>query len=265
MSARRVLGEMSSLGLAATEFGPPGFLLDDPAKRSGQLAEYGLRAVGGFFLEVLHDPGHDPLPATDQFIEACLASGADVVVLAAHSGTDGYNERPSLDEGGWTTLLGNLDRLSDHARARGVELALHPHMGTMVETSDEIDRVIDGSTVGLCVDTGHMVVGGADPVAVSRRDPERVRHVHLKDVDAQMAGRVRAGDLAFGDAVHTGIFRALGDGDVDIAGLVETLESAHYQGWYVLEQDVMLDEEPSDAGPVANVRRSLDYLIQAAG
>jgi inosose dehydratase len=260
LSARRVLAEMSALGLSATEFGPPGFLSDDPTARADQLAEYDLRAVGGFFLEVLHSPTHDPLPGTDQFIDACIASRAGVVVLAAHSGAEGYDERPALDDVGWKTMLGNLDRLADHARSRGVELALHPHVGTMVEKADEIERVLEGSTVGLCVDTGHMAVGGADPVAVTRSDPRRVRHVHLKDVDAAMANQVLAGDLAFGDAVRAGIFRPLGDGDVDIASLVEALESAGYQGWYVLEQDLMLDTEPGDTGPMANVRRSLDFL-----
>jgi inosose dehydratase len=263
MSSRRVLGEMTSLGLAATEFGPPGFLPDDPAERLGQLAEYGLRGVGGFFPEVLHNAAHDPQPALDRFIDGCIASRAGVVVLAAHTGADGYDIRPDLDDLGWKTLLSNLDRLSDHAESRGVELALHPHVGTMIETAAEVERVLDGSAVALCVDTGHLFVGGADPVAVTRSAPERVRHVHLKDVDAEVAARVIAGDLVYGDAVRAGVFRPLGDGDVDIAGLVETLESAGYRGWYVLEQDVMLDAEPADVGPVANVRRSLDFLLQA--
>jgi inosose dehydratase len=264
MGARRVLGEMSALGLSATEFGPPGFLADDPEARAGQLAEYGLRAVGGFLPEVLHDPALDPLPALDRFIDACLKTRAGMVVLAAYSGADGYDVRPTLDDLGWKTLFANLDRLADHAQSRGVELALHPHVGTMVETGAEVDRVLDGSSVALCVDTGHMFVGGGDPVAVTRSAPQRVRHVHLKDVDAGVAGRVISGELVYGDAVRAGIFRPLGDGDVDIAGLVQTLESAGYQGWYVLEQDVMLDAEPAGVGPVSNVRRSLDFLLQAA-
>jgi inosose dehydratase len=264
MSPRRVLGEMSSLGLAATEFGPPGFLSDDPEERAGQLGEYGLRPVGGFFPVVLHNAEHDPQPELDRFIDGCLASGAGVVVLAAHTGTDGYDARSELDDLGWKTLLANLDRLSERAESRGVVAALHPHMGTMVESGDDVARVLDGSTVALCIDTGHLVVGGADPVAITRSAPDRVRHVHLKDVDAALAQQVIDGELAFGDAVHAGVFRPLGDGDVDIAGLVQTLESAGYEGWYVLEQDVMLGSEPDDVGPVANVRRSLDFLLKAA-
>ena len=88
-------------------------------------------------------------------------------------------------------------------------------------------------------------------------------HVHLKDVDAALAERVIRGELPFQSAVKEGIFRPLGQGDIDIAALVTTLEAADYRGWYVLEQDVMLDEEPAGAGPVTNVRACLDYLLEA--
>jgi inosose dehydratase len=255
-----VLDQMRGLGLAATEFGPVGFLEDVPAARAQQLARYGLRAVGGFLPVLLHAPDHDPLPEVDTFIDACLACGAGVVVLAAFTGVDGYDERPALDDDGWAELLGNLDRISERAAERGVVACLHPHIGTMVETGEETERVLAGSRIGLCVDTGHLVVGGADPVAITAASPERVVHVHLKDVDRALADRVIAGELAFGEAVRAGIFRPLGQGAVDIAAMVRTLEDAGYQGWYVLEQDVMLDGPPEGEGPVADVRRSLAYL-----
>jgi inosose dehydratase len=261
MGARRVLAEMSGLGLAATEFGPPGFLAEDPEVRARQLAEFGLQAIGGFFPVVLHRPEHDPLPELDAFVDGCIASGADVVVLAGHTGAEGYDARPVLDDLGWKTLLSNLDRVAERAEARGVTAALHPHIGTMIESGDEVDRVLDGSGVALCVDTGHLFAAGADPVAITRSAPERVSHVHLKDVDAALGQQVVDGALAFGDAVRAGMFRPLGAGDVDIAGMVQILESAGYDGWYVLEQDVMLDAEPDDEGPLTDVRRSLDFLL----
>ncbi|MBO0844289.1 MAG: TIM barrel protein [Nocardioides sp.] len=255
---------MSDLGLAATEFGPDGFLERSPRARAEQLAAYGLRAVGGFLPVLLHDPGHDPLPEVDGFIEACLATGAHVVVLAAFTGVEGYDARPVLDEGGWATLLGNLDRVADRAAERGVVAALHPHVGTMVETGPETERVLAGSRVGLCVDTGHLLVGGADPVTITASHPDRVVHVHLKDVDAAAAARVRAGQATFGQAVREGMFRPLGGGDVDISGLVRILEKAGYDGWYVLEQDVMLSGRPTGEGPVAAVRASLAYLTEVS-
>jgi inosose dehydratase len=278
LEAGRVLSEMRSLGLAATEFGPVGFLEEEPAAKAEQLASYGIAAVGGFLPVLLHDTGHDPLPEVDAFIDGCLASGAGVVVLAAFTGVEGYDARPVLDDAGWAVMLGNLDRITDRAAARGVIACVHPHVGTMVETGEETERVLAGSRVGLCVDTGHLVVGGADPVALTARHPDRVVHVHLKDVDGSLATRVIDGSLTFGEAVRDGMFRPLGDGDVDIAAMVQTLERAGYQGWYVLEQDVMLEDEPdedepdeaepdekrADDGPIADVRKSLDYLLRIA-
>jgi inosose dehydratase len=264
LGPERVLTEMRSLGLTATEFGPDGFLADEPVARAEQLRALGMTAVGGFLPVLLHDPVHDPLPQVDRFIDACVASGATVMVLGAYVGVPGYGVRPELDGAGWSRLLANLDRVSDHAHARGITAALHPHVGTMVERETEIVRVLDGSHVDLCVDTGHLELGGTDAVALTAANTGRVAHVHLKDVDRAMAARVVAGELAFGDAVRAGIFQPLGKGDVDIAALVEALESAGYSGWYVLEQDVMLDGEPCGEGPVAHVRASLDFLIGAS-
>lgn len=261
LPATRVLAEMSDLGLAATEFGPDGFLPDAPAEKAETLAGYGLRAVGGFLPVLLHDADTDPLPEVDRFIDALIASAASVVVLAAHSGSDGYDDRPVLDNAQWATLLGNLDRISDHAASRGVVAAIHPHVGTMVQTAAEVDRVLAESHVGLCVDTGHLMVGGADPVAIVDAHTDRIVHMHLKDVDARMADRVLTGDLPFGDAVAQGLFKPLGRGDVAIDQMVTTLERAGYDGWYVLEQDLRMAEAPSDDGPRENVRTSLEFLL----
>ena len=264
LTPQRVLSEMQGLGLVATEFGPPGFLDTDADSRVAQLAAYGLHAVGGFHVAVLHDPDHDPLPGVDAFIDECLAAKAGMVVLAAGTGQDGYDARPELDEAGWQTLLGNLDRIADHARSRGVEASLHPHIGTMIESGEETQRVIEGSHIGLCVDTGHLAAAGADPGAIVRADPQRVRHVHLKDVDSALGAQVVGGEVTFAEGVRAGMFVPLGTGSVDVAGIVETLEGAGYRGWYVLEQDVMLPGEPDGEGPVADVRQCLGYLTGGA-
>jgi inosose dehydratase len=260
----RVLDEIRSLGLSATEFGPEGFLATDPAAKAAQLGRHGLQAVGGFLPVVLHDPDDDPMPRVEAYVADCESTGADAVVLAADTGGDGYDQRPTLDELGWKALLGNLDRIDDYTRSRGVVASLHPHLGTMIERGDEVERVLSGSRVGLCVDTGHLLAGGTDPVALTTGQVDRVVHVHLKDVDGALAAEVAAGDLPFGAAVRAGLFRPLGQGSVDVAAMISVLEAAGYDGWYVLEQDVMLDAEPSDAGPVANVRASLDYLDEVA-
>ncbi|SFC37501.1 inosose dehydratase [Nocardioides terrae] len=264
LAPERVLAEMGGLGLAATEFGPDGFLPADPAAAADLLARHGMTAVGGFVPVVLADDAVDPVPQVEQALGHFTAAGATTLVLAAASGQDGYDARPVLDEARWKTLLVNLDRLADAAADRGIEATLHPHVGTLVETRGEVERVLEGSSIGLTLDTGHLIVGGTDPVALAREAGERVRHVHLKDVDAATAERVRAGGLSYHDAVRRGLYRPLGQGDVDIAGIVGALESAGYRGWYVMEQDTVLDGAPEGEGPLADVRASLEYLRAVA-
>jgi len=262
-----VLGQMRELGLAATEFGPEGFLPDPGGDRAKVLAEHGLRAVGGFVPVVLHEPGHDPVPAVRVALEAFVESGASTLVLAAATGRDGYDERPELDEDGWAALLSTLDRLARAAAELGVAATLHPHVGTMVENAAEVRRVLDASDIGLCLDTGHLLIGGADPVALARDHADRVRHVHLKDVDAGRAASVRAGRIGYADAVRDGLYRPLGQGDVDIAAIVTSLEQAGYDGWYVLEQDTILAGPPTGVAdePQTDVRASVAHLRAVAG
>ncbi|MBS2539525.1 TIM barrel protein [Catenulispora sp. NF23] len=261
LSASRVLTEMAEAGLRATEFGPDGFLPDDPDARRTLLREYQLAAIGGFVPVVLHEPDHDAWPAVAEALDGFTASGADLLVLAAVTGREGYDSRPELDAAGWRRLFWNLDRIRTRAVGLGIRTCLHPHVGTMIETGQDVDRFLDGSATPLCLDTGHLLIGGGDPARLAREAGDRIVHTHLKDVDAAAAERVRAGEVTYYDAVRAGMYRPLGRGDADIAGVVSALEGNEYQGWYVLEQDTVLDAEPPDgAGPAADVRACAAYL-----
>ncbi len=257
-----VLGQMRSLGLTATELGPDGWLPAAPDRRAAVLAAEGLQAVGGFVPLVLHDPSLDPEPALHAALDGLVACGADVLVLAAATGVDGYEGRPPLDAAGWAHLLAEADRVAAIAATRGVQVALHPHVGTMVETPQDIARVLAGASVDLCLDTGHVVVGGGDPLEIARSAGERITHVHLKDVDAVVAQRVRAGELAYQQGVAAGLYRPLGHGDAQIADVVRELERRRYAGWYVLEQDVVLAGPQDASAALADVRASLDLLAR---
>jgi inosose dehydratase len=260
-----VLNQMRDLGLAATEFGPDGFLPEDPAEKAKKLADVGLRAVGGFVPVVLHDPAHDPAAEIERALEGFTAAGAGTLVLAAATGQDGYDDRPVLDEPGWSTLLANLDRLAAIAATHGVRGTLHPHVGTMVENADDVNRVLEGSSIGLTLDTGHLLIGGVDPVALALQHADRIRHTHLKDVDAAWAAKVQTGEVSYTDAVRQGMYRPLGRGDIDLATIVTALEKVGYDGWYVLEQDTILPARPNGDGPAADVRTSIDHLRSIAG
>ena len=260
LGAGRVLKEMREVGLAATELGPEGFLPSEPATMVSVLSEHGLQAVGGFTPLLLHVPEHDPLSDVDRILEGYVASGAQVLVLSAVTGSAGYDSRPQLDEAGWKRLHSNLDRVAELAADRGMRAVLHPHVGTMIETGDEVQQVLEGSSISLCLDTGHLLIGGTDPAELARQAPERIAHLHLKDVDSTIAARVQSGQLTYSEAVRAGMYRPLGQGDVDVPAIVGHIRAHGYNGWYTLEQDAILTEEPNDEGPVADVRTSADYL-----
>ncbi|ANW65875.1 inosose dehydratase [Mycobacterium sp. djl-10] len=256
----RVMSEMREAGLTATELGPDGFLPTEPAELTAFLDGFGLSCVGGFVPVLLHDDGHDPADDLAGPLESLVAARAEVVVLAAATGSDGYDDRPQLDDAQWKTLLGNLDRLAGIVAERGLTPVLHPHVGTMVETRADVDRVLGGSGIALCLDTGHLLIGGTDPLALTRDVPERIAHTHLKDVDAALAQKVQAGEMTYTQAVAAGMYVPLGAGDVDIAGIVTTLERGGYTGWYVMEQDNILSAAPEGDGPLADVLASVRFL-----
>ena len=260
LSPDRVLAEMTEVGLAATELGPAGFLPDEPGKAARVLRQHHLAPVGGFVPVRLHVPGHDPAPEIEQVLQGYADTGSRTLVLSADSGLAGYDTRPVLDEDGWTTLLRNLGRLSALAAQHGVLAVLHPHVGTMVENSREVQRVLDGSSVALCLDTGHLLIGGTDPAELARQVPGRIAHTHLKDVNCSIAAKVRSGRITYTEGVREGMYRPLGAGDVDVEAIVSALGRRGYDGWYVLEQDTILTAEPAGEGPVADVRTSADYV-----
>ncbi|MEU4826162.1 TIM barrel protein [Actinomadura citrea] len=261
MEPGRVLAEMRDLGLAATELGPDGFLPAATQERDALLTAFGLGLVGAFVPVVLHDPAFDPLPVVEQALDDIDG----VLVLAAATGLDGYDERPVLDTKAWAVLLENLDAIAARSAERGRLATLHPHVGTVVERRAEVERVLGGCSIPLCLDTGHLLVGGTDPVWLARFAAPRIAHVHLKDVDVGLAQQVLKGDITYTNAVRDGLYRPLGDGDIDIPDLIRTLEAAGYEGWWVMEQDTVLTGEPAQgAGPYGDVRRSLDYLAGVA-
>lgn len=263
MPADRVLKEASSLGLLAIEAGPEGLLPSDPAEVSDLLAGYGLGLVGGFVPAVLHDPARreEELALVERRAGFFAAAGADVVVLAAMSGSDDFGPSVELDDGAWRELFESLRSVGEICDRHGIEVSLHHHYGTAIERDDQVKRFLEGSELGLCLDTGHLAIGGSDPAEIAELAGPRVNHVHLKDVDLDVAGRLANREISFKDAAQKNAFRPLGEGDVDLGAVLDRIEGSGYAGWYVLEQDSVVGREPDEGeGPIAEVRKSLDYL-----
>jgi inosose dehydratase len=210
----------------------------------------------------LHNADHDPIPGVQKELEGYAAAGAKTLVLAANSGITGYDVKlPVLSEAEWDILFNNLNRIQAEAAKIGVKSVLHPHVGTMVETADHVNRVLKGSTIPFCLDTGHMMIGGTDIVAFSKDHADRVAHSHLKDVNSAMADKVRKHEVTYYDGMLAGLYTPLGQGDANIRTVVRNLITAGYEGWFVLEQDNALSAEPAiGAGPFADAKASVEFL-----
>lgn len=254
-----VFAEIARAGYEGTETGPPGYLPADPQLLAELLDEHGLLLASSYVPFGLHlqDLPDEEL-AYFRRVVTTLRDARAGVVLVADRGTPermAHAGRVTPDMG-----LPSFDRVRDHLAllcdlAGDLQVAFHPHVGTYVETRDEIARLMDaveGLPVGLCPDTGHLAYGGSDPVEVFRTYAERVRHVHLKDLR-----RARLQGLGFHEAVAAGVFVPLGQGDVDNSAILEALRDAGYTGWIIVEQDRLLTPE---SDPLGDARASRAWL-----
>jgi inosose dehydratase len=261
MDAERVLDEAAGLGLTALEAGPDGFLPGEPDVMASLLSQHGLELVGGFVPVVLHrqEARDSELASVERQAKLFAAAGAGVLVIAAATGEEGYEESAGLEDSEWDELFATLAIVEEIGTKHGLSVVLHPHYGTEIESPEHVQRFLEGCDTALCLDTGHSMVGGGDPVALTESAATRIRHVHFKDVDQVLVERVVSGTLPYEQAVRDGLYMPLGDGDVDVRRVLEVLDGAGYDGWYVLEQDIMLSTDPG-YGPAAEVGRSLAYL-----
>jgi inosose dehydratase len=260
LGAERVFAEMASLGLRATELGPIGYLPFEAAGIREALDRHGLRLVGGFVPLVLHEPALDTAEA-ERVASVLAQAGAELFVAAVVADAQWSSPVPLAPED-FRRLARHLAEVERRVEQHGLTLALHPHVGTQVETAEDVARMLDASDAGWCLDTGHLLIGGADPAEFVRANGDRIVHAHLKDVDATVAARLRAGELTLVQATQAGLFRPLGQGDAGIDEVVDLLQTAGYERWLVLEQDTAItgEEPPVGRGPVIDVRTSIDYL-----
>lgn len=261
----RVLPEMRDLGLKATELGALGYLGHEPDEIRDLLARYSLGAVGGFVPLSLHDPAGRQRAERDAEQAARLLAGAGGSYFVTAVVVDEAWSTPfELDEHQWDEVAAELDIVERICAAYGLRQVVHPHAGTLIERDEHVQAVLSRSGVAWCLDTGHFAIGGIDPVAFASDHAERVELVHLKDVDLSIAPAVRRHEISLLEATRSGLFRALGQGDVDVAGAVKALEERHYGGWYVLEQDTTIEGvDASAADPAADVKVSIEYLFGA--
>lgn len=263
LPADRVRDEMHELGFTATELGEAGFFPNEPAAMRDFLGERNMTMIGGFVSLVMHQPDEEAATLAEAgAIAAHFATcGATHFVSAAVTDKN-WSGRVPLTNEQWDHLAHMFAEVEKITTANGLIQVIHPHVNTVIETADEVQRVLDTTEVRWCLDTGHLAIGGFDPLDFATRHADRVGLVHLKDTKMDVATRFNAGELSLLEAVQAGMFVPLGDGDLPIAEVIQHMENAEYDDWYVLEQDVALTAgvPPRGQGPMEMVAESLGYL-----
>ena len=267
----QVLDEIAATGYAATELGDWGFMPTDPQALSAALAARALGMLGAFVPVRLadasaHQAGVEAAVRTARLLAA--TGEAPLVVLADGCATDPARTAragriirdDSLPETAWQAFASGCDTIARAVRdATGLRTVFHPHGACFVETPWEVDELMqrtDPTLVGLCLDTGHLMLGGGDPLEIYQRHATRVWHVHFKDFDPRVFQRARGGSWNYFEAMRHGIFCELGRGAVDFAAMLRELREHGYDDWIVVEQDVL----PGMGSPAHSARRNRDFL-----
>jgi inosose dehydratase len=226
------------------------------------LSKSSLGAVGGFVPLTLHDPAQRAKAEQDAERAARLLGGAGGSYFVTAVVVDEAWSTPfDLDAPQWDEVAAQLALVDQVCARHNLRQVLHPHVGTLVERAEHVQEVLSRSDVAWCLDTGHLAIGGVDPVSFANDHADRVQLVHLKDVDLSLAPAVLHHEMSLLDATRSGLFRALGQGNVDVAAVVAALEGRGYAGWYVLEQDTTIEgADAVSANPSADVKLSIDYL-----
>jgi inosose dehydratase len=242
------------------EAGYAGFELGQKFPRKAEvlgpiLEAHGLKLVSGWYSsQLLERTAEEEIEAMQDHMNLLKALGSNVMVYCEVSQCiHGEREvpvskRPVMTEAEWTTLLERIEVVGQYLNSQGMALAYHHHMGTVVESEADVDRLMQGTSdaVGLLLDTGHMTYAGGDPLALAKRYAGRIRHVHCKDIRAEVLKDAKNQNLSFLNSVLNGTFTVPGDGSVDYPSIFAVLKECNYSGWLVVEAE----QDPAVAHPL---------------
>ena len=255
---QRILSEMSEIGFNATEVGVPGFLPADGVEGKKILNEYRLRAVSGPVSFVIHkkESRRDALESVRKAGQRLLAMGGEVLITVPKP--DDLRSGKRIEEDGWKELCDGLDAVEDLCRSMGLRQALHPHVGSLVETKEDMQLVMETSSCGWCFDTAHIASGDLDPGDFLEMAGDRVKLVHIKDLNLDLGQKMVQHEIEFDTAIAHRVFVPLGEGDLDLAGIIPLLPQ---EVWWVLEQDQAITDFPeAGTGPADDAALSLQVL-----
>jgi len=262
------LREAKAAGFAGVELGNK--FPRDATVLAPLLAAHDLALVSGWYgARLLERDADAEFEAMQPHLELLCASGCEVMVVAevtncVHGDLRARSsQRPHMPRETWQRFGTRMTRLAGLMRGRGMRLAYHHHIGTVVQSAEDIEQLMQatGPEVELLLDTGHLAFAGADPVSLATRYAARIAHVHCKDVRPDVLARVRNRDASFLSAVLEGVFTVPGDGCVDYAAVLAPLAAAGYRGWLVVEAE----QDPEVADPLTYATLGFNNLAALAG
>jgi len=262
-----ILADAAEIGFEGVELG--GRFPREPRTLGAMLRGRRLDLIGGWYsTHLLARSAEAEIAALQSHLALLKALGAQVFIAAETSNAihgdhaRPLDETPRLPGSDWARLGGRMAEVAAHVREQGLRLAYHFHLGTVVETADDLARFLAATPddVGLVVDTGHAALGGIDAAGLIRERPERVAHVHAKDVRGAVFRALRGRRGSFLDGVLAGMFTAPGDGDLDFGAVTQALADIGYDGWIVIEAE----QDPKLADPRVYSRLGLATLRRAA-
>jgi inosose dehydratase len=267
-----LLDWVRAAGYDGVDLGPVGYL-GDVETLPGRLAERGLGLVGGYLELPFSEPDRmtAELPNLDALLDILdTVSGQGLApkptladagseIRSRYPGRSTLDRSVGLDDAGWARFADGLGEAVARCRARGYDPTFHHHTATYIEAQWEIERLLEISDVGLCLDTGHLLLGRGEPITAIREWADRINHVHLKDARVDRLEEIVAEAAPVQEIWRRKAFCALGDGDIDIERVLGALAEIGYSGWLVVEQDVLPDpDNPNE--PAEDQRRNREYL-----
>jgi inosose dehydratase len=267
-----LLDEVSEAGYSGVDLGPLGYL-GSADELPGRLRDRGLALAGGYFQIEFSDPTRlpDELVQLDRLLDvfdAASDGGPPARPTLADAGSESRLAQPGRaqadhslgwDDAGWARFADSMAQVVARCRDRGYEPTFHPHTATYVEAPWEIERLLSATDIGVCLDTGHLLVGGGDPVQAVRDWGDRINHVHLKDAKLDVISGIVHDRAPVRAIWERRAFCQLGTGDIPLEDVLESLRARHYRGWLVVEQDILPDPDTPDQ-PVVDQQHNRDYL-----
>jgi inosose dehydratase len=272
---RMVMDEVAAAGYAGIDLGPVGYLGEGSALREA-LESRALGLAGGFFELPFSDEHamHAALPGLDGLLDVFDAAGSIDGLkprpTLADAGSEARRARPAqgardrslgFDAEGWKRFASGVEMAVRRCRDRGYEPTFHHETATNVEAVWEIDKVLELTSIGLCLDTGHLLVGGGDPMTAVKDWGSRINHFHLKDARRDVVEQIVREVAPASEIWRRKAFCRLGDGDLDVEGILAWV-GGHFQGWLVVEQDVLPDANNPLGQPAADQRANREYLAE---